>query len=153
MLRILLALCAMAAAQPPPTSHLNRPGTIEHPSARSAPVPDQEATPRARPGIAAVPELEDRNVQVRMDELVVVDRVDPAFPVGVRNLNHHECIVRLFVDEEGEPQAVEPLACDPRFVDAARDALMRWRFEPWTDEDGDRRPVKTDLAIEFERPR
>lgn len=141
---MLLALLLLAEASTPRfTNPLPR---SPPPVLGRAPVQTMDKTaPRSAPALA---ELEDRSTQVRLEDLEVVERVDPGFPVSARGVDRYECVVRLYVDDDGEPVAVQPLACASPFFETAEDALMRWRFEPYKDGV----PVKTDIAVDYTRP-
>jgi len=65
----------------------------------------------------------------------VVRRVDPTYPQMAKRMNLTGT-VRVFavVAPDGTVKAVEPVGGSPLLVQAAQDAINRWKFVPATSE-------------------
>ncbi|MFZ5479696.1 MAG: energy transducer TonB [Myxococcota bacterium] len=70
------------------------------------------------------------------------------YPEAARGLPDTRCVVRMHVDERGEPTKVEPRACPEVFVSAATAVAMRYRFYPLKC-DGVAKEARFDLAVDF----
>jgi hypothetical protein len=140
---LLTLLCAALASDivvPRP------PRMVETPAVQRAHVGDAEAVPGA-----AGDDLPDRHAQVRFDVLEVHTDATARFPASVRDVDAHDCAMRVWIDAQGRPERALATQCDARFVDAASTALLAWRFEPYRARRGGPRPVKTDVVVRFRR--
>ena len=68
----------------------------------------------------------------REKEVRTVRRIDPTYPFGVET-GDDRCVAHVFVDEAGHPYDVDVAACRDPFVQAARTALLQWRWAPVRD--------------------
>lgn len=70
--------------------------------------------------------------RVHSTELAVKLRVQPRFPEAARALGRNEenCVLRITVNEQGEPVDVSPRTCPELYRAAAVEAAYGWRWYP-----------------------
>jgi TonB family protein len=62
-----------------------------------------------------------------------IKTVNPRFPEAVRRQPHYLLTINFTVDAEGKVRDLYPVGTqDQLFVNAARDAVFQWQFEPAT---------------------
>jgi hypothetical protein len=114
---------------------------------------------------ATTPVAEPAPDEVHEPPVQRADNPLPAYPPGLvdARLPPQAVSVRIVVDREGRVARVDPLgeaAPDARFLDAVRQAVLQWRFEPfrvieWADgpdADGDGEPDGQQVVGEQTRP-
>ena len=82
--------------------------------------------------------------------------VDPTYPPAARALNLHpiSCRFRIFIDGNGVPQQrIVFHSCPGMFQESVEHAVMQWRFYPYRDEAGTKRPVQTNMEFIFRPPK
>ncbi len=139
MLLLLAALIGFADDPVPPTPATEPvpPAPPVEPVALAPPEPAALVT--APPG-ESVP-------QVEPNELTPKRRALPTWPTGIKSAS---CQFRVWIDEEGKPYQVRPVACDEAVTEVAVDALERWRWKPYL-VDGRPSKVSTVITIQFRR--
>lgn len=87
---------------------------------------------------------------VHYTDLQVKTRVNPRFPEAARTLSRRDesCVLRILVDERGEPAAVTVRTCPAVFQTAAIEAASQWRWYPLLDR-GQPIPAQFDLGFVF----
>jgi outer membrane biosynthesis protein TonB len=81
-------------------------------------------------------------------ELEVKKRVQPEYPEAAKalDLGDQRCLVKVFIDEEGTPYDAIVDTCPKVFHDAAKQAILKWRWYP--PKDGKSRvKAQTTIAI------
>jgi Gram-negative bacterial TonB protein C-terminal len=118
------------------------PAPVE-PTPPVAPVPPAVPEPVPEPPVATPPR--ESVPQVAPTELRPKRRVTPAMPKGIKSAT---CDVKVWIDEEGKPYQVLPVACDDAVAQPAVDALEKWVWWPYR-VDGEPRRVSTTITVVF----
>lgn len=86
-----------------------------------------------------------------LTEPKVIEKVAPAYPEAARAEKVQGVVVlEVTVTTAGEVTDVETIEDpDARLTAAAREAVVRWRFEPARDGDGRAAPVRYRLTVAF----
>ena len=82
-------------------------------------------------------------------EVEVKRKVEPHYPLGLRDLGPQRCVATLRIDTEGRPTEVTVEACEAGFHEGTVAALMRWRFKPVTLSDGTVVPAQFRIAVSY----
>jgi TonB family protein len=87
---------------------------------------------------------------VRVTENVKVKKmVEPVFPAIARQKGiQGRVVIDVTVTSEGKVKAMQPISGEPVLVDAFKDALKKWRFEPQLQQ-GQAIPFITRVAMTF----
>ena len=94
-------------------------------SERSGPVPPvQHREDDARP---RKPKL----VPSELQEAKLISRIEPIYPVLAKEIRlEGTVVIRAIIAKDGTVESVEILSGHPLLVQAARDAIVRWRYRP-----------------------
>ncbi len=115
----------------------------------SAPVTGLEVERSPAPEIGPVVEgapADPEILTVHWSELEVTEKAIPEAPQGLTNVR---CSLRFVLNSDGVPTDVIPARCPERVLEAALEAGLRWRFEPFVDEDR-AIPVQVVFPIPFQ---
>jgi periplasmic protein TonB len=84
-----------------------------------------------------------------LEQGVVITRVEPVYP-RLAILDHMEGVVHLnaVITAAGNLESIQVVSGPPLLVDAARDALRRWRFRPYV-LNGKPIEVQTEVIFKF----
>ena len=110
--------------------------------------PDAEA---GAPGwiVNATNDAVDANSPLKVGSLLeyAVERKNPVYPASARQLRQTGVVrVELVVDENGQVAEVQNLSGPTLLQSAARDAVKKWKFKPFT---RDGQPVKATGFVSF----
>jgi protein TonB len=85
-----------------------------------APPREKEASPQKRPVVAS-----------EIQEAKLITRVEPVYPVLAKQIRlEGTVLIRAVIARDGSVQSVEVLSGHPWLAQAARDAILRWRYRP-----------------------
>jgi protein TonB len=89
-------------------------------------------------------------VRAELDPPVPVRTVPPVFPLDMRRANVSGVVtINCLVDPHGEVQDLKVVkSTNVAFVQAALDALKKWRFKP-AQRDGSAVPIRVTIPIRF----
>lgn len=89
---------------------------------------------------------------VHWSDVVVLKRSTPGFPDAAKRMGVREgtCVVRIQIDRDGVPTAVEPQACPAVFEIETVKAARAWRFVA-PERDGVRIAAQFDLKVNYSR--
>jgi protein TonB len=80
----------------------------------------------------------------------LVHRVDPSYPeIARRNRIQGIVILKVFVDRKGGVKDITVLRGHPLLDGAAKDAVKKWRYEPF-EVGGERVPVEGTVIVNFQ---
>ncbi|MBP7866093.1 MAG: TonB family protein [Acidobacteria bacterium] len=150
----------VARTSPPKRAGVSpRPSPEPSPDSRhgqpSEPPPGEGRTGRDRPPeIGAPPDYRpsDGPMRVAANALSarLVHRVDPSYPeIARRNRIQGIVILKVLVDKKGGVKDITVLRGHPLLDGAAKDAVRKWRYEPF-EVGGERVPVEGTVIVNFQ---
>ncbi|MFZ5926702.1 MAG: energy transducer TonB [Acidobacteriota bacterium] len=121
-------------------------------------LPPGPAPPRQTPAIRPpVPSGTQSSARIRVISVLSSGRhlarsPKPKYPAEARKSRvEGEVVLRALIGKDGTIRRVEPVSGHPLLVEAAREAVLRWRYRP-TLLNGEPVEVITDIAVTFHLP-
>lgn len=158
--------------QPEPTATHQAPPPMSQPQTQVAPQPTPSQAPQPQPATKSAPQLPvnthanaptpavreqpaplDESNAIRvpssvMEENLLVSRV-PIYPEGARAMRlEGTVVVETVISESGAVRYARAVSGDPRLRAAAEEAVMKWRYKPYT-LNGRAVEVATQMRVSF----
>ena len=86
-------------------------------------------------------------------ELGLTRKVDPVYPpVALQARIQGSVVFNVLIDKDGSIKNIQLTSGHPLLLNAAREALMQYRYRPTRRPNGDPVPVSTQVTIRFSLP-